>query len=207
VDLIVADLSLPGMNGMELCTKLKANDATSHIPFVVIASSMSADVKMSCMKKGASQCVEMPFSMDYLKACIDNILENKSRVKTHMVQSVQTFAERSVNIVDRDEAFLEKFDALIMENISNPEFTVKEMEHRLGYSRSSFNRKINSLLGVSPNEYLRRRRLEFAAQMLGRKDSRISDICYKVGFNSPSYFAKCFKEQYGVLPADYVQGE
>lgn len=207
VDLIVADLSLPGMNGMELCTKLKANDATSHIPFVVIASSMGPDVKMSCMKKGASQCVEMPFSMDYLKACIDNILENKSRVKTHMVQSAQTFAERSVNIVDRDEAFLEKFDALIMENISNPEFTVKEMEHRLGYSRSSFNRKINSLLGVSPNEYLRRRRLELAAQMLGRKDSRISDICYKVGFNSPSYFAKCFKEQYGVLPADYVQDE
>ena len=205
VDLIVADLGLPGMNGMEFCSKIKTNDAISHIPFVVIASSMSADIKLSCMKKGASQCVEMPFSMDYLKACIDNILENRSRVKTHVVQTRQNLVERSVNIVDRDEAFLEKFEALIMENISNPDFTVREMEQKLGFSRSSFNRKVNAMLGMSPNEYLRQRRLALAAQMLGRKTGRISDICYKVGFNSPSYFAKCFKEQYGVLPAEYSQ--
>lgn len=204
IDLIVADLGLPGMNGMELCSKIKANSATSHIPFVVIAASMPADVRLSCMKRGTSQCIEMPFSMDYLKACIDNILENRSRVKIHAVQLRQNLAERAVNIVDRDEVFLEKFDSLIMENIANPDFTVKEMETRLGFSKSSFNRKVNSLLGISPNEYLRQRRLALAAEMLGRKNSRVSDICYRVGFNSPSYFAKCFKEQYGVLPADYT---
>ena len=207
IDIIVADLGLPGMNGMELCAKIKTNDATSHIPFVVIAASMSADVKLSCMKRGASQCIEMPFSMDYLKACIDNILENRSRVKIHAVHLRQNIVERTVNIVDRDEAFLEKFESLIMENIANPDFTVKEMEQKLGFSKSSFNRKVNSLLGISPNEYLRQRRLTLAAQMLGRKNSRVSDICYKVGFNSPSYFAKCFKEQYGVLPAEYSPEE
>ena len=207
VDIIVSDLMLSGINGMEFCTKIRTNNATSHIPFVVVASSMTPDVKLSCMKRGANQCIEMPFSMDYLKACVDNILENKSRVKTHIVQSRQDLVERAVNIVDRDEVFLEKFDSLIMENISNPDFTVKEMEMKLGFSRSSFNRKINALLGVSPNEYLRQRRLALAAQMLGRKNSRVSDICYKVGFNSPSYFAKCFKERYGVLPADYSSEE
>ena len=207
IDLIVSDLGLPGMNGMELCSKIKANNATSHIPFVVIAASMPADVRLSCMKKGASQCIEMPFSMDYLKACIDNVLENRSRVKSHAVQLRQNLAEKAVNIVDRDEAFLEKFDSLIMENIANPDFTVKEMEQKLGFSKSSFNRKVNALLGMSPNEYLRQRRLALAAQMLGRKNSRVSDICYRVGFNSPSYFAKCFKEQYGVLPAEYTPNE
>jgi AraC-like DNA-binding protein len=94
-----------------------------------------------------------------------------------------------------------------MENIANPDFTVKEMEQKLGFSKSSFNRKVNALLGMSPNEYLRQRRLALAAQMLGRKNSRVSDICYRVGFNSPSYFAKCFKEQFGVLPAEYTPNE
>lgn len=207
IDLIVTDLSLSGMSGMELSSKIKTNDATSHIPVVVIASSMTTDVKLQCMKRGASQCIEMPFSMDYLKACIDNILENKSRVKTHVAQSRHNLVERAANIVNRDEAFLEKFESLIMENIANPNFTVKEMEQKLGYSRSSFNRKVNSLLGVSPNEFLRQKRLTLAAQMLGRKNGRVSDICYKVGFNSPSYFAKCFKEQFGVLPVEYTPNE
>ncbi len=207
VDLIVADLGLSGMNGMELCAKIRANDATSHIPFVMVASSMSADVKLNCMKKGANQCIEMPFSMDYMKACLDNILENRSRVKTHVVHSRRNLVDRSVNIVDRDEAFLEKFETLIMENISNPDFSVKDMEQKLGFSRSSFNRKINALLGTSPNEYLRQRRLALAAQMLERRNGSISDICYKVGFNSPSYFAKCFREHFGVLPAEYSHSD
>ena len=205
VDLIVADLGLSGMNGMELCAKIRANDATSHIPFVIVGSSMSADVKLNCMKKGANQCIEMPFSMDYMKACLDNVLENRSRVKTHVIHSRSNLVDRAVNIVDRDEAFLEKLDALIVDNISNPEFTVKDMEQKLGFSRSSFNRKVNGLLGMSPNEYLRQRRLALAAQMLERRNGSVSDICYKVGFNSPSYFTKCFREQFGVLPSDYSQ--
>ena len=205
VDLIIADLGLSGMNGMELCSKIKTNEATSHIPFVIIASSMNADIKLDCIKNGANQCIEMPFSMDYMKACLDNILENRSRLKTHVVHSRRNLVERAVNIVDRDEAFLEKFETLIMENISNSDFSVKDMEIKLGFSRSSFNRKVNALLGMSPNEYLRKRRLNLAAQMLERKNGSVSDICYKVGFNSPSYFAKCFREQFGVLPAEYTQ--
>ena len=207
IDLIVTDLSLSGMSGMELSSKIKTNDATSHIPIVVIASSMTTDVKLQCVKRGANQCIEMPFSMDYLKACIDNILEHKSRVKTHMTHSRQNLVDRAANIVNRDEVFLEKFETLIMENIANPNFTVKEMEQKLGFSRSSFNRKVNSLLGISPNEFLRQKRLTLAAQMLGRKNSRVSDVCYKVGFNSPSYFTKCFKEQFGVLPAEYTPND
>ena len=203
VDLILANLGLTGMNGMELCSKIKTNEATSHIPFVIIASSMSADLKLDCMKNGVNQCIEIPFSMDYLKACLDNILENRSRLKTHVVHSRRNLTERAVNFVDRDEAFLEKLETLIMENISNADFSVKEMEIKLGFSRSSFNRKVNALLGMSPNEYLRKRRLDLAAQMLERNNGSVSDICYKVGFNSPSYFAKCFKEQFGVLPTDY----
>ena len=203
VDMILSDLALSGMNGMEFCTKIKSTESTSHIPFILIASSMSSDLKLTSMKKGANLCVEMPFSMDYLKVCIDNILDNRVRVKSHAVQNRHALDERPINIVDRDEAFLEKLDALIVENISNTTFSVKDMEQSLGYSRSSFNRKVNSLLNMSPNEYLRHRRLTYAAQMLGRKNCRVSDVCYKVGFNSPSYFAKCFKEKFGVLPADY----
>ena len=126
-------------------------------------------------------------------------------MKSHVVQNRKNITERPINIVDRDEVFLEKLDALIVENISNPGFSVKDMEQILGFSRSSFNRKVNALLSMSPNEYLRHRRLTYAAQMLGRKNCRVSDVCYKVGFNSPSYFAKCFKEKFGVLPADYSQ--
>ncbi|MBQ7810991.1 MAG: helix-turn-helix domain-containing protein [Bacteroidales bacterium] len=205
VDLILSDLALPGMNGMEFCSKIRSSDSISYIPFILIASSMSPDIKLTCMKKGADLCVEMPFSMDYLKVCIDNILDNRVRVKSHVVQNRKNITERPINIVDRDEVFLEKLDALIVENISNPGFSVKDMEQILGFSRSSFNRKVNALLSMSPNEYLRHRRLTYAAQMLGRKNCRVSDVCYKVGFNSPSYFAKCFKEKFGVLPADYSQ--
>lgn len=165
---------------------------------------MNQEIKLTCMKKGANLCVEMPFSMDYLKACIDNIIDNRVRLKSHVVRNSKNMDERPVDIVDRDEAFLEKLDALIDENISKAEFSVKDMEHSLGFSRSSFNRKVNSLLNMSPNEYLRHRRLSYAASILGRKNCRVSDVCYKVGFNSPSYFAKCFKEKFGVLPAEYT---
>ena len=204
VDLILSDLALSGANGMEFCSKIKSDKSRSHIPFVLISSSMNQEIKLTCMKKGANLCVEMPFSMDYLKACIDNIIDNRVRLKSHVVRNSKNMDERPVDIVDRDEAFLEKLDALIDENISKAEFSVKDMEHSLGFSRSSFNRKVNSLLNMSPNEYLRHRRLSYAASILGRKNCRVSDVCYKVGFNSPSYFAKCFKEKFGVLPAEYT---
>ena len=110
-----------------------------------------------------------------------------------------------VDLADRDEDFIRKLDELVNANIGDASFTNKEMERALFVSRSSLNRRVRALLGTTPNEYLRKRRLEVAAQMLAEGKARINEISFSVGFNSPSYFAKCFKEAYGMLPAEYMK--
>ena len=201
-DLILTDIGLQSMSGVELCRKVSGNPATSHIPIIVISAISSVDTKIKCMENGATIYIEKPFSQDYLEACIKGVLEKRKNIKAAYREAPMAPA---VDLPDRDEDFIRRLDELINANIGDASFTNKQMEQALFVSRSSLNRRVRALLGTTPNDYLRRRRLEVAADMLSRGKARINEISFSVGFNSPSYFAKCFKEAYGVLPADYMK--
>ena len=153
------------------------------------------------MENGATMYIEKPFSMDYLLSCIKSVMEKRRLMKS--AYSGISLDKVVDDIPDRDEDFLRKLDAIVAEHISDPEFNNTTIEEALFLSHSSLNRRMKALLGTTPNDYIRRKRLALAAQMLSRGGVRINEVCYAVGFNSPSYFSKCFKNEYGVLPSEW----
>lgn len=204
VDLILTDIALQGMSGVELCRKVSADFETSHIPIIVLSAISSEETKIRCMEYGAALYIEKPFTLDYLEACVRSVLEKRRRLKEAWQGPVAATDAKSFNLVERDAEFLNKLNKEINERMSDPDFTVQNLEEALFMSRSSLTRKIRGLLDTSPVEYLRSRRLAAAAEMLSCGKHRVNEVCYAVGFRSPSYFSKCFKDAYGCLPAEYA---
>jgi AraC-like DNA-binding protein len=140
--------------------------------------------------------------MEYLKVCISNLLKNREQLQATFVHApfVQT---NSMAITKADEEFLKKLNEIVQANIQNPDFSLLDMADQLCMSRSSLNRKIKGILDVTPNDYIRIERLKKAALLLKERNCKINEVCYMVGFNTPSYFAKCFQKQFGMLPKDF----
>ena len=142
--------------------------------------------------------------MEYLKACISNLLNSRDKLRQAFLHS--PFAQTSsVAMSKADEDFLKQLKDLVMSHLQDPNFCLHDMASLLNMSRSSLNRKIKGVLDMTPNEYIRLERLKKAAQMLKDGEGRVNEICYMVGFSTPSYFAKCFREQFGVLPKDFIK--
>lgn len=204
-DLIVTDIGLPGMSGVDLCRALKENAGMAHVPVIVLSAVSTLQTKIQCMENGASMYVEKPFSLDYLLSCIRSLLEKRRNMKTVYASADAPVNKLQLDLPDRDDDFVRRLDKLIADNIGVPGFTNKQIEEALFVSRSSLNRKMKNLLGTTANDYIRNKRLEAASQMLSRGGVRVNEVCYAVGFSSPSYFARCFKEKYGILPAEYAK--
>ena len=206
VNLIISDIALQQMSGVDLCKSLSSDFETSHIPIVVVSAISSDDTKIACMEAGASMYIEKPFNLNYLLSCIRGILDKRRDLRQSASRTIDGVMDLSrYKLPDADEAFLRRFEKVIQDNLGNSEFTNRQMEEQLFLSHSTLNRKVQALLDTSPNDYLRDRRLAVAAHLLESSESRINEICFAVGFNSPSYFSKCFKRRYGMLPAQYRQ--
>lgn len=204
-DLILSDIALNGMSGLELCKRVCADFETSHIPVILLSALSSTRSKVVGMECGASLYIEKPFNMEYLQACIRNILDKRSAMKNAFRSKVMPLAAHLYNLPHSDEEFLSRLDAIILANISDPSFSNEQLAEAFFLSKSTLNRKIKGLLDTTPNDYIRTKRLIVAAQMLTENHCRINEVCYSVGFNTPSYFAKCFKKFYGILPAEYMK--
>ena len=202
-DIIITDIALQGMSGMELCRKINSDESLAHIPVIVVSAISSVETKMKCMEFGAMNYIEKPYSMDYLKACIKGALDKRATMRATYGKMSFSAEALSGNIINRDEDFLKRLDKIVTENMSNPSFSNKQLEEMLYMGHSTLNRKMKALLDTTPNDYIRTKRLTLAADMLEKGGHRVNEVCYAVGFNSPSYFAKCFKKAYGVLPAEW----
>lgn len=203
VSLVVSDIMMPRMDGMELCNRLKSDLNYSHIPLVLLTAKTTLQSKIDGLKSGADAYVEKPFSVEYLKVVIANLLANREKLRAAFAHSpfIQT---HSVAATKADEDFLKALNKVIMANMNNSEFCLDDMASQLNMSRSSLNRKIKGLLDMTPNDYIRLERLKKAAQLLTEGD-KVNEVCYTVGFNTPSYFAKCFQKQFGILPKDFCR--
>ncbi len=203
MDIIITDIALPGISGIDLCRTIASDFDLSHIPVVVISAISATNTKIACMEAGASIYIEKPFSMDYLQACVKGILDKRASLRDAYKDLSVQLDPRQFNLLGADEEFLKKLDGVIMENIKDPAFSSSQIEDALFISRSTLIRKVRALLDTTPHDYLRFKRLSVAAQLLAQNKCRVSEVCYAVGFNSPSYFAKCFRQQFGILPAEY----
>ncbi|CDA86810.1 two-component system sensor histidine kinase/response regulator [Bacteroides sp. CAG:754] len=203
VTLIVSDVVMPRMDGFELCRVIKSKLDYSHIPIVLLTAKTNIQSKIEGLELGADAYIEKPFSVEYLQACIANLINSREKLRQAFTQS-PFVAANTMALTKADEEFMKKLNEIIQNNYYNPDFSMDDIVDLLNMSRSNFYRKIKGVLNLSPNEYLRLERLKRAAQLLKEGNARVNEICYMVGFNSPSYFSKCFQKQFGVLPKEFA---
>lgn len=201
--LIISDLMMPNMNGIELCKAVRNNQLTSHIPFILLTAKTDTEAKITSMNCGADAYIEKPFSLQYLEACIKNLLELRLQLRQKFSQ-MPTVSINSIAANQSDKVFLEKMNHLIEENLNNEELSVDFLAEKLCISRSGLFVKIKGLANTTPNEMIQIIRLKKAASLLLENQYRINEVSYMVGFNNPSYFSKCFQKQFGMKPGEYI---
>lgn len=206
IDVIISDVMMEGMSGTELCSAVKNDIRYSHIPFIILTAMTTAQAHEEGLKCGADVYLEKPFPMKQLVMQIDNLLRTRNLIYSKMAsengQNSAPLPGPGLNKMDAE--FIDKMNGLISDAIANEEFSIKQLAEDLNMSRSSFYRKITSLTGMSPNDYIKNFRLNYAARLLC-EGYRVIEVAERVGFTSSSYFAKCFREKFGVLPSDYVE--
>lgn len=204
ISIIVSDWMMPRMDGQELCRRVRLNPLTSHIPFLMLTAKTDNKSKIEGMNIGADVYIEKPFSVEYLEACIANILLMRRRLM-QKVSSEPLEGLAQIGTTQVDSELLTKMNEIIEENVANANLNVNFLAEQLGISRSGLFAKIKSLTDITPNEMITVVRLKRAAILLQEGKYLVSEVGYMVGFSSPSYFSKCFQKQFGVKPGDYVK--
>ncbi|MGB5555256.1 MAG: ATP-binding protein, partial [Flavobacteriaceae bacterium] len=202
-DLVITDLMMPKMDGIELCKKLKTDVHTSHIPVIMLTAKAGLDNKLEGLETGADDYLTKPFDSNELLVRTKNLIEQRKRLRELFSRQDVKIDPKKVTVTSIDQKFLEQVLELLETNFSNPDFGVPQMQDSLAMSKTQLHRKIKALTNEAPGELLRNFRLKMAAQLLAQKADSVTQIAYKVGFNNLSYFAKCFKELYGVAPSSF----
>ena len=201
-DLIISDIMMPKLDGFQLCSKLKTDPRTSHIPVIMLTAKATLQDKISGLETGADEYLMKPFKEAELKARIRNLLEQRKRLHEYFSQYGLVELDKK-NITSLDQRFLQRAVAAINEHLSDTSFGVGDLAEIMAVSKSLLFKKISSLMGLPPTELIKRTRLNKAAKLLESKSGNISEIALEVGFSNPSYFADCFKKQFGVIPSRY----
>ena len=203
-NLVIADLMMAGMDSLALCRQMKNDDRTNHIPIIMLTGNADMETRIEGLNNGADDYMAKPFYLKELHARARNLIEarKKMREKYSQTISLKPF-ERSVQSMD--EIFLQKVISVVEHHIDDPRFGVEIFAREVGFSTVQLYRKLHSLTGLSPNDFIREQRLQRSASLLQKKVGNISEIAYRVGFNTLSYFSKCFREKFGCTPKDYVK--
>lgn len=202
-DLVICDVMMPVMDGLEFTEQLKTNTATSHIPVIMLTAKNLEEHRAEGYEHGADSYITKPFHSKVLLARIENLLRQRQLLK-NLYQGTKE-AEKEISeahLEDRDKQFLKQLQAIIQKNLSYSEFGVEDMGQQIGLSRVQLYRKVKAMTGSSVVDLLRKARLAKARRLLETRSMSVSEVAYEVGFSAPSYFTKCFKEEYGMLPGD-----
>ncbi len=203
-DVVVSDVLMPKVDGFDLCQLLKSNVSTNHIPVILLTAYAMDEQKQVGFESGADAYIAKPFNIKLLRTRVRKLIENRKKIR-------ETFSHFLLNETQQEtlgkveQQFVNDFTHYVEKAIANPELNVDEIAEALGLSRSNLYRKIKSLTDYSPNELIRTIRVKYAKQLLNSKAKSISEVAYEVGFSSPSYFAKCFKDFYNESPTEYLE--
>ena len=203
-DLIITDLLMPDLQGVSLCYRLKQQEKTSHIPIIILTSQDSQFSRVNSFYLGADDYMTRPFELVELQIRIQNLIQSRKVLQRKYSKQIE-LKPSPVLVQSADELFLQRAMKVVEENMDNPMFGSDEFAKEVGLSQTRLYRKLVSLTGYSANDFIRRVRLNRAADLFRRQAGNVSEIAYRVGFNSLSYFAKCFKQLHQYSPRDFAR--
>lgn len=208
-DLVISDVMMPQMDGFMMCEKLKTDERTSHIPIVLLTARASEESKIQGLETGADDYLYKPFNHHELIVRASNLIEQRKKLREHFIREIGLELETETQsignrVFSMDEKFLDRTQKIVNEHMSDPDFNIEELGKLVGMSRSQLHRKLTALINLSPTAFVRSLRLKKAASLIDKQSGNISEIAFEVGFNNLSYFARSFKDQFGVLPSDYI---
>ena len=200
-DIIISDVMMPGKDGFELCATLKADHRTSHIPIILLTAKAGQQHKIEGLEQGADAYLTKPFDVRELKVRMAKLIEQRQRLKEQFAGELR-LKPTEVSLASMDQRFLQSVIKQIEENIGNEYYTVEELAHSVGFSRSQLHRKLKALADKSPNQLIRDFRLARAKELLEQKSATVSEVAYQVGYSNLSYFSKSYKDAFGVSPSE-----
>ncbi|MEX0275630.1 MAG: ATP-binding protein, partial [Flavobacteriaceae bacterium] len=202
-DLIISDVMMPEMDGLELCKTLKSKIATSHIPIILLTARTSTVYEVDGLNIGADDYVRKPFEANVLRSRVTSQLENRKKIRSHVQNKLRFEIDTSIQKVDFQEKFVEEAFSLVNEHLDDPNFGIEMLAEKLFMSQSTLYRKIKTLTGMSISGFIRSVRLKKASEILLTQDLKLSAVAYSVGFNDYKYFKRSFIKQYGISPREY----
>jgi AraC-like DNA-binding protein len=201
--LIVSDISMPHMTGIELSRKIKSDKRTCHIPVILLTALTGEEDQIKGLETGANDYITKPFNFEVLNAKIKNLLVLNSTLKTTYSKQIRVLTPE-IEIESEDEKLLAMVTRYLEENLTDMQLSVENLSRHVGMSRSSLYSKLLELTGQTPVEYIRSVKLDKAAVLLEKSDMNVAQIAYSVGFSTPNYFAKSFKAKFNMLPSEYM---
>ncbi|RIA10578.1 signal transduction histidine kinase [Flavobacteriaceae bacterium MAR_2010_72] len=200
-DIIISDIMMPKVDGIQLCNTLKQDERTSHIPIILLTAKSGNLNEIEGLKTGADDYVVKPFNTNRLKIRVEKLILLRQKLQQHYSNS---FDLKDINPSSVDQQFLNRLNKAFNANYTNPKFNSEQLSKIMAMSRMQLHRKLKALTGLSTTEYIRTQRLKIASKLILNSDLTVSEIAYQVGFNTPSYFIKCFKEMHNCTPLDYA---
>ncbi len=201
-DILITDLMMPEMDGIELCRRIKNNIDTSHIPVILLTANDNIENEKRGYKEGADAYIGKPFHWDILLSRISNLMEQKLQRQQAFEKNIEVHPD-TLTISAMDEQFLSKALEVIEKNMGNSEYSIEDLSRDMAMSRVSLYRKINSITGNTPTDFVKNIRLKRAAELLKEGKQTVAEVAYSVGFSTPGYFTQSFKKAFGVLPTQY----
>ncbi|WP_299664972.1 two-component regulator propeller domain-containing protein [uncultured Polaribacter sp.] len=203
-NIVITDLMMPIMNGLQFCENLKTTKTTSHIPVIILTAKLSQESELKGLQHGADDYIRKPFDVELLHLKLKNILQQREQLRIRFNREI-TLQPKEVTVTSSDERFLQQAIEIVEKHMMNTDFSVEMLVKEMGHSRSNLYLKFKEITGLSSSEFIRNIRLKRAVQLFESSDLSVKEIMYMTGFNTASYFAKCFKKQFGVKPSDYVR--
>lgn len=203
-NIVITDLVMPVMDGIEFCNQIKSTQETSHIPVVMLTAKTSQEKEIEGLKTGADAYIRKPFDLELLEIKLSNILNDREKLRKKFNREI-TLQPNEVTVTSSDETFLQNAIEIVEKHMMNSEFSVEMLVKEMNMSRSNLYLKIKELTGLSSSEFIRNIRLKRAVQLFEKSDLSVKEIMYMTGFNTASYFSKCFKKQFGVVPSKYIR--
>ncbi|WP_442591203.1 hybrid sensor histidine kinase/response regulator transcription factor [Pedobacter sp. AW31-3R] len=206
-DIILSDIMMPEMDGIEMLDKIRNEMSTSHIPVILLTARSTIAHKIRGLDYGADAYITKPFETDFLRVSIESLIKQRKRIFESILRQKTNFelAPSEITITTKDEAFLKEVITIVENEMEKADFSIDSFADTVGLGRATFNRKFKSLTHMTPVEFVRDMRLKRAKQLFDAGDHNIAVIAYSVGFNSAGYFSTCFKEKYGMAPTEYIK--
>lgn len=201
---IISDIMMPVMDGFEMVSKLIVDERVGHIPIIMLTAKSSKETETKALGLGVVDFVRKPFDLDVLLLKVNNVIKKQEKLRTNYNEKV-SIEPKEIEVTSNDQRFLQQAMHLVEENMMNTEFSVEMLVSEMGMSRSNLYLKLKEITGLSSSEFIRSVRLKRAVQLLKKSDMSVKEIMYMTGFNTASYFSKCFKKQYGVVPSEYMK--